>query len=87
MGLSRNQFKTALDLSVKNSFFMFQGNFYLQTDGLGMGLPLAPTLANLFLSHHEVNWLSDCPVEFRPHRYFRYVDDTFILFRKKSDCE
>ena len=86
LGLTRKVFKTMLELCVMFSFFIFNGKFYSQIDGLGMGLPLAPTLANLFLSHLEVDWIDKCPPEFRPAEYFRYVDDTFILFRNPSQA-
>ena len=33
--------------------FSFLGNFYDQIDGVAMGSPLAPVLANLFMGHHE----------------------------------
>ena len=43
-----------------------------------MGLPLAPTIANLFLSHHEM-WLDECP-EFKTQFYRRYTDDFLVIF-------
>ena len=46
-----------------------------------MGNPLGPTLANAFLAHHESTWLNECPVNFKPLVYRRYVDDTFLIFR------
>ena len=49
-----------------------------------MGLPLSPTFANLFLSYYEKIWINDCPHEFKPTFYTRYVDDTFVLFRDPS---
>ena len=80
MGLTRDLFTQLLDLAVTNSFFMFNNKFYSQVDGLGMGLPLGPTFANIFLSFHEKSWLEDCPSDFKPVFYRRYVDDCFILF-------
>ena len=50
-----------LEFSVLNSFFLFDNGLYKQTGGVGMGLPLAPTLANIFLCFHETKWLNDCP--------------------------
>ena len=44
-----------------------------------MGSPLGPTLANLFMSYHEQIWLDECPLDFKPKFYRRYVDDIFIL--------
>ena len=80
MGLTRDLFTQILDLSVSNSFFMFDNKMYMQVDGLGMGLPLGPTFANIFLSFYEKSWLERCPSEFKPVFYRRYVDDCFILF-------
>ena len=33
-----------------------------------------------FLCHHEINYLVNCPSDFKPVFYRIYVDDTFILF-------
>ena len=82
LGLSRDLFRKLLELSVLNSFFMFNSKLYKQTEGLGMGLCLGPTFANIFLCYHERAWLTDCPENFRPSFYKRYVDDTFLLFRQ-----
>ena len=52
-----------------------------------MGSPLGPTLANIFLCFHEKMWLSDCPEEFKPIKYNRYVDDCFLVFRSKEQAD
>ena len=52
-----------------------------------MGSPLGPTLANLFLCHHETKWLTNCPLEFKPTLYKRYIDDTFLLFKDASHID
>ena len=57
---------------------------YKQIDGVAMGYPLGPSLANAFLAHHDQNWLDSCPFEYRPSCYRPYVDDIFVLF-KSSD--
>ena len=49
-----------------------------------MGSRLGPTLANRFLCYHEKEWLDKCPEEFKPVFYRSYVDDIFVLFRKKE---
>ena len=36
--------------------FLFKGSFYDQVDGVSMGSPLAPVLANLFMGHNEKDW-------------------------------
>ena len=45
-----------------------------------MGSPLGPTLVNVFLCHFEEQWISDCPIDYKPISYRRYVDDAFLLF-------
>ena len=49
-----------------------------------MGLPQSPVFADIFMSHHEEQRLSNCPSNFKPVFYHRYVDDTFVLFTDKS---
>ena len=76
------QFKKLLELSLLDTYFIFdKKKLYKQINGLAMGQPVAPTLANIFLCFHEKKWLNDCPQEFRPVLYKRYIDDTFLLFR------
>ena len=78
-GISKNDFRDLLNLATKESFFTFNNKFYIQVDGVAMGSPLGPILANIFLSHHEENWLNKCPIKFKPSFYRRYVD-IFVIF-------
>ena len=48
--------------------------------------PLSPILANIFLCHSEENWLKECPIEFKPHFYRRYVDGFFICFESTESA-
>lgn len=84
-GLSRNDFRELLTVATTDSFILFDGQYFTQIDGVAMGSPLGPTLANIFLGHHETTWLANCPAEFKPLYYRRYVDDIFILFNN-IDC-
>ena len=45
-----------------------------------MCTPLGPTLTNVFLCHFKEQWMSDCPINYKPISYRRYVDNTFFLF-------
>ena len=49
-----------------------------------MGFPLGPILANAFLCHFEKQWLSECPPDFLPKVFKRYVDDIFVMFLCQS---
>ena len=80
-GFNKLQFKSLLELATKNTYFLFNDTLYEQIDGVAMGSPCGPTLANIFLCHYEKIWLEECPTEFKPILYKRYVDDTFLLFK------
>ena len=83
-GFNREQLHKLLSLSCTDSYFIFNKHFYTQKDGVAMGNPLGPTLANAFLSHYERKWLEECPDNFKPLLYRRYIDDTFLAFRSRE---
>ena len=78
------EFTSLLNLAVKDAFFLFNGKYYIQLDGVAMGSPLGPSLANVFLCHWEEIWLKICPEQFSPQYYNRFMDDTFLLFSKED---
>ena len=86
-GLSKKDFITLLNLTVKSSFFIFNDEYYKQLDGVSMGSPLGPTFANIFLCHWEEIWIKKCPKQFAPKFYKRYMDDTFLLFNSPDDVK
>ena len=86
-GFNLVNFKKLLEIACKDSHFIFNNRIYKQTEGGAMGSPVSPTLANIFLCHHEENWLRDCPPEFKPVQYHRYVDDTFTCFSRPHHPE
>jgi hypothetical protein len=69
-----------LEIALFDCYFTFDSELYQQVDGVSMGSPISPVLANIFLCDFEKRFLDTCPLEFRPLFYRRYVDDTFILF-------
>lgn len=87
MGFTEEYFRKLLVLAVTGSVFLFKGVLYEQLEGLGMGLPLGPTFANIFLCFFEQIWLNECPEEFKPIFYKRYLDDTFIVFRSLNHID
>ena len=64
--------------------FSFNNTMYRQTDGIAMGNPLGPVLANIFVGYNE-NKLFDFSV--KPQFYKRYVDDTFVIFENEAECD
>ena len=46
VGLSKIEFKELSSLATKESYFIFNEKLYKQVNGVTMGSPLGPTLAN-----------------------------------------
>ena len=69
------------------SYFLFNYVLYQQVDGVSMGGPLAPTMANAFLAHLENKLLNDNPSTHFPKLFLRYVDDCFALFNNADDAD
>ena len=66
---------------VQKITFLFNGLLYQQVDGVAMGSPLGPLLANIFMSHVEkLPFNSDLKKEV--NFWVRYVDDVFVIFDK-----
>ena len=85
--ISKKLFRKLLELVVSDNRFLFNNEHIQQHEGFAMGSPLSAPMANLFLAHHEVKWLDECPDDFKPLLYRRYVDDTFMVFRRSEQIE
>ena len=81
-GINKKEMFKVLSLILKESIISFNNKYYSQIDGIAVGSPLRPTLANIFLCCHESNWLKYYPKDFQSVYYKRYVDDIFVLFNK-----
>ena len=64
--------------------FLFNGKFYDQIDGVAMGSPLAPVLANLFMGLNENLWIGNFQ-ETSPSYYRRYINDIFSVFNNSFE--
>ena len=83
--IPKSEMKKLLTFATKESHFLFDGRYYDQIDGVGMGSPLGPILANIFMTNFEEKWISNNPCN-GPLCWKRYVDDTFTLFRCTKDA-
>ena len=64
--LTKESFRSSLESATLDSFFICDGKYYKQKDGVAMGSPLGPTLANVFLCHFEEQWISDSLIDYKP---------------------
>ena len=44
-------------------------------------------LVDIFLISHENQWLNECPPEFKPKYYKRYIDKTFLSFKENTHIQ
>lgn len=63
--------------------FSFNGQLYKQVDGVAMGSPLGPVLANIFMGYLESTFAE----EELPLLYDRFVDDTFAIFQNENRAD
>jgi len=63
LNLSRDQLIELLNAATKNQLFHYNGNLYEQTDGVAMGSPLGPLLANVLCAPLKTNSIkiANCP--------------------------
>ena len=57
---------------------------YRRIDGVAMGSPLGPALANIFVGYYDSRLFNKI---LKPTVYYRYIDDTFSLFHKETDFQ
>ena len=79
----RNIFVELMQLATSSVEFSFNNNMHRQIDGVAMGSPLDPALANIFVGYQEAKLFN---IAKRPLVYFQYVDDTFAVFNNEEDC-
>jgi hypothetical protein len=85
-GFKRTTLKKLLETCTKRSHFQFRGLFFDQIDGVAMGSPLAPTLANIFMDNLETKAMDDLK-QLGVIHWFRYVDDTFVVLNSRNDLD
>ena len=72
-----------MDIATKSVSFSFNETMFLQIEGVSMGSPLGSILANIFVGFHERRLFDKFP---KPFTYLRYVDDTFVSIKSRSDA-
>ena len=80
--LKREEFKQLLELCTKEMHFSFEGEIYKQVDGVAMGSPLGPVLANIFMVELENTLVPQLGRKMA--LWERYVDDTFTFIHKNE---
>nr|CAH8834105.1 unnamed protein product [Trichobilharzia regenti] len=79
--LNPDEIMKVLELCLKSTLFTFRGVLYRQIGGIAMGSPVSPLVANLFMHSLETNAIMRCLSP--PKVWLRYVDDTFIITKRR----
>jgi retron-type reverse transcriptase len=75
--------KGSKQVNMTTSYFSFNGQFYEEIDGVAMGSPLSPVIANFYIEDFEERALDSA--SHKPLCWFRYVDDTFVIWPHGPD--
>ena len=71
-----------LTFCVETPYFGMGSDIYRQ-EGLAMGSPLSPVLANIYMQYFKEMALGSTSL--KPSMWLRYIDDTFILWPHQED--
>ena len=74
-----------LTFCVETTYFGMGSDIYRQEEGLAIGSPLSPVLANIYMEYFEEMALGSTSL--KPSMWLRYVDDTFILWPHQEDVQ
>ena len=81
---AEDTFKELMLIATRGVKFSFNNQMYKILDGVAMGSLLGPALANIFVGFHETRLFNNTA---KPGVYFRYVDDTFVIFGSELECD
>ena len=77
----REIFVELMQTATSSVEFSFNDTMHRQIDGVAMGSPLGPALANIFVGYYEAELFKKVN---KPMVYYRYVDDTFAAFNNEE---
>lgn len=72
-----------VNICLTSTYFQFRDRFYEQVSGAAMGSPLSPVVASIFMEAFEQQVLGSFHLQ--PKCWFRYVDDTFVIWPHGRD--
>ena len=79
----RAVFVELMQTATSSAEFSFNNIMHRQIDGVAMGSPLGPSLANIFVGYYKALLFKRVN---KPLMYYRYVDDTFAVFNDEDEC-
>ena len=90
LNITKKELKKLFLFATSQTHFIFNSKFYNQIDGVVMGSPLAPVLANIFMGFYKSKWLNEYNLKVNKSVYIakQWYHKTLnnILFHVSSDA-
>ena len=74
---TKKELQKLFKIATSETHFIFNNDIYDQIDGVSMGSPLAPILANLFMGYHEKDWIE---------KAHNFQNSTLLDNHERSHC-
>jgi hypothetical protein len=85
---TRKEIIFIMGIIMKQNYFQFDQQYYEQTEGLAMGVPISAILAEVFIEYMEHKYIYPVLRTRKILAYYRYVDDILIVYdRGKANIE
>ena len=81
--ISQNDLRDLLLIATQETPFRYKNEIFVQVEGVSMGSPLGPTMADFYMAELESKLLNEIKIS-NPVKYLRYVDDTICIFKSKN---
>jgi hypothetical protein len=75
---------TLVRIILKQNYFQYNDELFLQNDGLAMGAPTSSIFTEIFIQYLEHNYVVKILQKHNIIDYYRYVDDVLIIYN--SEC-
>jgi Reverse transcriptase (RNA-dependent DNA polymerase) len=82
----RNNFSVLLRAATSDIQFIFESKTFVQHNGVAMGAPLAPVIADICMAHMETSLMEQLE-QIGVCEWHRYVDDTVVLLEPDTNIE
>ena len=73
-----------MEMATSSVEFSFNDIVHRQINRVTMGSPLGPALANIFVGYYKSKLFLTTS---KPEMYYRYMDDTFVVFSNEDECD
>ena len=83
--LRKESFIQLMKIGTKEVEFSFNNIMFCQTDGVAMGSPLEPILANILMGYIEYIIILKFKTTYPNTSYFRYVYNCFVLTANEEE--